>query len=96
MSIDPRLGVTGDLTKAAQLIFDRQEMGESLTSASVLQVGSQPKCVVDDQELKNRIIQRYSFVDKDDDVREHRPVAPKSVSLTLLLYVRYENKKIWL
>ncbi|KAG8312392.1 CUE domain-containing protein 2 [Homalodisca vitripennis] len=68
----------GDLAKAAQLIFDRQEMGESLTSASVLQVGSQQKFVVDDQELKNRIIQRYSFVDKDDDVREHRPVAPKS------------------
>lgn len=39
------------------------------------------KLVVDDQELKNRIIQRYSFVDKDDDVREHRPVAPKSVSV---------------
>lgn len=28
----------GDLAKAAQLIFDRQEMGESLTSVSVLQV----------------------------------------------------------
>lgn len=56
-------------------------MGESLTSASVLQMGTHThKLVVDDQELKNRIIQRYSFVDKDDDVREHRPVAPKSVS----------------
>lgn len=76
----------GDLTKAAQLIFDRQEMGESLTSASVLQMGTHnQKLVVDDQELKNRIIQRYSFVDKDDDVREHRPVAPKSVSCTILM-----------
>ncbi|XP_046683245.1 CUE domain-containing protein 2 [Homalodisca vitripennis] len=81
----------GDLAKAAQLIFDRQEMGESLTSASVLQVGSQQKFVVDDQELKNRIIQRYSFVDKDDDVREHRPVAPKSEPKKL---VRYRDSKI--
>jgi hypothetical protein len=38
------------------------------------------KAVVDDQELKSRIIARYSYVDKDDDVREHRPVGPKSVS----------------
>ena len=39
------------------------------------------KAVVDDQELKSRIIARYSYVDKDDDVREHRPVGPKSVSI---------------
>lgn len=38
------------------------------------------KAVVDDQELKSRIIARYSYVDKDDDIREHRPVGPKSVS----------------
>lgn len=35
---------------------------------------------VNDDELKSRIIARYSYVDKNDDVREHRPVAPKSVS----------------
>ncbi|XP_054280598.1 CUE domain-containing protein 2-like [Macrosteles quadrilineatus] len=82
----------GDLTKAAQLIFDRQEMGESLPTTSVLQVNNQHhKFVVDDQELKNRIIQRYSFVDKDDDVREHRPVAPKSEPKKL---VRYRDSKI--
>jgi hypothetical protein len=39
------------------------------------------KAVVDDQELKSRIIARYSYVDKDDDIREHRPVGPKSVSV---------------
>ncbi|GFG31194.1 hypothetical protein Cfor_07615, partial [Coptotermes formosanus] len=44
------------------------------------------KAVVDDQELKSRIIARYSYVDKDDDVREHRP-EPKKL-------VRYRDNKI--
>ena len=44
------------------------------------------KAVVDDQELKSRIIARYSYVDKDDDIREHRPVGPKSVSIASYCY----------
>lgn len=43
-------------------------------------IAQRQKAVVDDQELKSRIIARYSYVDKDDDIREHRPVGPKSVS----------------
>ncbi|XP_063220004.1 CUE domain-containing protein 2 isoform X2 [Bacillus rossius redtenbacheri] len=70
----------GDVGRAAQLVLHRQEAGQSLKSnASVLQHSlPRQKAVVDDQELKSRIIARYSYVDKDDDVREHRPVGPKS------------------
>ncbi|XP_075218024.1 CUE domain-containing protein 2 [Lycorma delicatula] len=83
----------GDIAKAAQIVLHRQEAGQSLTpSTNILQPGSQhQKSVVDDQELKSRIIARYSFVDKDDDVREHRPVAPKSEPKKL---VRYRDNKI--
>lgn len=37
--------------------------------------------LADDEELKSRIIARYSYVDKDEDSKEHKPVAPKIVSL---------------
>uniref|UniRef100_A0A1B6DBI2 CUE domain-containing protein n=1 Tax=Clastoptera arizonana TaxID=38151 RepID=A0A1B6DBI2_9HEMI len=83
----------GDIARAAQIVLHRQEAGQSLLpSSTILQTGSQhQKSVVDDQELKSRIIARYSFVDKDDDIREHRPVAPKAEPKKL---VRYRDNKI--
>lgn len=83
----------GDVGRAAQLVLHRQEAGQSLMphSGSLNSVGQRQKSVVDDQELKSRIIARYSYVDKDDDVREHRPVGPKSEPKKL---VRYRDNKI--
>ncbi|KAL1117900.1 hypothetical protein AAG570_004213 [Ranatra chinensis] len=80
----------GDVATAAQLVLHRQETGQTL-NPTILQTGGQHKSVIDDQELKSRIIARYSFVDKDEDGREHRPVAPKSEPKKL---VRYRDNKI--
>nr|CAD7261559.1 unnamed protein product [Timema shepardi] len=76
----------GDVARAAQLVLHRQEAGQSLKTNVTRQ-----KAVVNDQELKSRIIARYSYVDKDDDIREHRPVGPKSEPKKL---VRYRDNKI--
>nr|CAD7405284.1 unnamed protein product [Timema poppensis] len=83
----------GDVARAAQLVLHRQEAGQSLkTNVTVLQpMAQRQKAVVNDQELKSRIIARYSYVDKDDDIREHRPVGPKSEPKKL---VRYRDNKI--
>lgn len=83
----------GDMTRAAQLVLHRQEAGQSLTPnmAALNPGGQRQKPVVDDQELKSRIIARYSYVDKDDDTREHRPVGPKAEPKKL---VRYRDNKI--
>ncbi|GLG92904.1 hypothetical protein R5R35_003257 [Gryllus longicercus] len=83
----------GDMARAAQLVLHRQEAGQSLTSnmAALNPGGQRQKPVVDDQELKSRIIARYSYVDKDDDTREHRPVGPKAEPKKL---VRYRDNKI--
>ncbi|XP_024082990.1 CUE domain-containing protein 2 isoform X2 [Cimex lectularius] len=80
-----------DVATAAQLVLHRQEAGQTLNHNSIIQHGGQHKSLVDDQELKSRIIARYSFVDKDDDTREHRPVAPKSEPKKM---VRYRDNKI--
>ena len=32
-----------------------------------------------EEDVKSSILNRYGFVDNDDDAREHRPVAPKWV-----------------
>lgn len=55
------------------------------------QTNGRNKPSVNDEELKARIIDRYSYVDKDDDSREHRPVAPKTEPKKL---VRYLDNKI--
>uniref|UniRef100_A0A0A9YP72 CUE domain-containing protein 2 n=1 Tax=Lygus hesperus TaxID=30085 RepID=A0A0A9YP72_LYGHE len=81
----------GDVATAAQIALHRQEAGQSFNHNSFLQHSGQPKPAVNDQELKSRIIARYSFVDKDEDAREHRPVAPKAEPKKL---VRYRDNKI--
>ncbi|XP_066998956.1 CUE domain-containing protein 2-A [Anabrus simplex] len=83
----------GDVGRAAQLVLHRQEAGQSLTSnmSALNPMNQRQKQVVDDQELKSRIIARYSYVDKDDDAREHRPVGPKVEPKKL---VRYRDNKI--
>ncbi|KAG8237816.1 hypothetical protein J437_LFUL002424 [Ladona fulva] len=70
----------GDLPRAAQLVLHRQEAGQSLTMAtSAVQVGAnRQKVCMDDRQLKERIIARYSYIDHEEDKREHRPVAPKA------------------
>ncbi|XP_029056087.1 CUE domain-containing protein 2-A isoform X1 [Osmia lignaria lignaria] len=83
---------SGDIAKAAQLALHRQEAGQSIVSnLTFLTPNGRNKARVNDEELKSRIIARYSYVDRDDDSREHRPVAPKTEPKKL---VRYLDNKI--
>ncbi|KAG5306584.1 CUED2 protein, partial [Acromyrmex insinuator] len=82
----------GDIAKAAQLALHRQEAGQSIVSnLTFLTPNGRNKARLNDEELKSRIIARYSYVDRDDDCREHRPVAPKTEPKKL---VRYLDNKI--
>lgn len=57
-----------------------------------LTLGLGPRAqVIDDDELKNRIVERYGYVDRAAEVREHRPLAPKAEPRKM---VRYRDNKI--
>ncbi|EDV44160.1 uncharacterized protein Dana_GF16167 [Drosophila ananassae] len=80
----------GDIDSATQILLHRQETNQSLTDKS--STGYIKKnVVVDDNELKNRIIARYSYVDKNATQREYKPVVPKMEPRKL---VRYRDNKI--
>ncbi|CAB3371749.1 Hypothetical predicted protein [Cloeon dipterum] len=81
----------GEVEQAAQLVLHRQEAGESLTASSVQTATGKNKPKVDDQELKERIIARYSYIDQAEASREHRPVAPKQEPKKM---IRYRDNKI--
>nr|XP_033326308.1 CUE domain-containing protein 2-A [Megalopta genalis]XP_033326309.1 CUE domain-containing protein 2-A [Megalopta genalis] len=81
----------GDITEAAQLALHRQEAGQSIASnLTFVTPNGRNRARLNDEELKSRIIARYSYVDRDDDSREHRPVAPKTEPKKLVRYL--ENK----
>ncbi|XP_078050986.1 CUE domain-containing protein 2-A [Augochlora pura] len=81
----------GDVTEAAQLALHRQEAGQSIASnLTFVTPNGRNRARLNDEELKSRIIARYSYVDRDDDSREHRPVAPKTEPKKLVRYL--ENK----
>ncbi|KAL3270591.1 hypothetical protein HHI36_021128 [Cryptolaemus montrouzieri] len=81
---------SGDIERATQILIDRQENGQCLTPNNSLTIHVN-KTTINDAELKNRIIERYSYVDKDAFAKEHRPVAPKVEPKKL---VRYRDNKI--
>lgn len=78
----------GDIDQAIQMILDREEKGQSLT-------GSLTSChknqMIDDNELKNRIISRYSYVDRSTETKEYKPVVPKIEPKKM---IRYRDNKI--
>nr|CAI5863502.1 unnamed protein product [Callosobruchus analis] len=80
----------GDIERATQILIDRQENGQCLSPNNSLTIQVTKK-TIDDLELKNRIIERYSYIDKDAFNKEHRPVAPKVEPKKL---VRYRDNKI--
>ncbi|XP_048004237.1 CUE domain-containing protein 2 [Leguminivora glycinivorella] len=79
----------GDVERAAATLLHRREQGQALSAAALHQASKTPLC--DDSELKNRIIARYSYVDKNSDTKEHKPLAPKMEPKKM---VRYRDNKI--
>ncbi|XP_055377409.1 CUE domain-containing protein 2-A [Condylostylus longicornis] len=80
----------GDIDTATQILLHRQENGQSLNQNNCGLQNPQ-RNVIDDAELKNRIIARYSYVDKNAATKEYKPVAPKVEPKKL---VRYRDNKI--
>ncbi|XP_014371673.1 CUE domain-containing protein 2 [Papilio machaon] len=79
----------GDAERAAATLLHRREQGQALSAAALHAAPRSPLC--DDNELKSRIIARYSYVDKNSDTKEHKPLAPKIEPKKL---VRYRDNKI--
>ncbi|XP_035781867.1 CUE domain-containing protein 2-like [Anopheles albimanus] len=80
----------GDVDRATQILLHRQEAGQSLKGTSHNIHAGKPQPAIDEHELKNRIISKYSYVDKEDN-REYKPVAPKVEPKKL---IRYRDNKI--
>ncbi|XP_076059944.1 CUE domain-containing protein 2-A-like isoform X2 [Oratosquilla oratoria] len=83
----------GDLEEATGLILQRQEQGISIkpSSSSKLGISLKTAPVVDEKKMKESILNRYGFIDNEDDRREHRPVAPKWEGKKM---VRYRDSKV--
>lgn len=79
----------GDIDRAIQMILDREETGQSLTGS--LTANCPKNQVVDENELKNRIISRYSYVDRSTENKEYKPVVPKFEPKKM---IRYRDNKI--
>ncbi|CAL1274527.1 unnamed protein product [Larinioides sclopetarius] len=86
----------GDCEKAVQLILQKEESGLVLnkpliSKSNVPHVLNSKEKLVEDKQLREQILKRYAYIDQDDDVREHKPVAPKTEPKKL---IRYRDNKI--
>ncbi|EFX85181.1 hypothetical protein DAPPUDRAFT_313808 [Daphnia pulex] len=75
--------------EAVQLVLHRQEIGESLSHPEISSLHKTRP--VNDVSLKKKIIEKYSYIDQDDDQREHRPPPVKTQPKKM---VRYLDNKV--
>ena len=78
--------MSGNIESAAQLIMHRQESGQSLQATDYknrMQKGRGDK-EVDDKSIKDRIMNKYGYVDQADDKRYHRPTLKREVHILIL------------
>ena len=75
--------MSGDMERAAQLLLHRPESGQSLQPNDAvkkrLKNGRKSEPKVDDKVMKNRIVNKYGFVDQAEDLRYHRPNLKREV-----------------
>ncbi|XP_077300568.1 CUE domain-containing protein 2 [Arctopsyche grandis] len=81
----------GDVERAAGLVLHRRESGQARAAPPLPPPPPRPHHTLNDTELKSRIINRYSYVDKSADLKEHKPLAPKIEPKKM---VRYRDNKI--
>ncbi|XP_066144192.1 CUE domain-containing protein 2 isoform X2 [Euwallacea fornicatus] len=85
----------GDIERATQILIDRQENGQCLSQNTTLtmQVAKQ---TIDDAELKNRIIERYSYIDKDTLNKLENIVSPPLIlNRNIVLWHPKWNPRNW-
>ncbi|KAK2715123.1 CUE domain-containing protein 2-B-like [Artemia franciscana] len=84
----------GNLENAVQMVLFRQESGETFKEEqfSSTKRSSKSESEPDPEALKKLIINKYSFVDEEDEKREHRPAPIKSEPKKLIRYL--DNKVV--
>jgi len=81
----------GSVEEAVQLVLHRQEIGQSFSSSESPSLFQQKSRPVNETTLKKKIIEKYSYIDQDDDQREHRPPPLKTQPKKM---VRYLDNKV--
>ncbi|GAB1605141.1 CUE domain-containing protein 2-B-like [Argonauta hians] len=81
----------GDMDEATQLILDRHESGETIVSNNDKKYLHFQSEVQDDKKVRDQMLQKYAYIDEEEDKKIYRPAAPKSVPKKL---VRYLDNKV--
>ena len=72
--------MSGNIESAAQLIMHRAECGQSLQpNDHRLKNKAVNGKKVDDKSIKDMIMDKYGYVDQEEDARYHRPTLKKEV-----------------
>lgn len=80
----------GNLEQAALWVLHRQETGESLAQTQKmngLRHRSSIPETMSDHQMKKSIVDKYSYVDTDEDKKLHRPIVPKAEPKKMIRYL---------
>ncbi|KAF2365822.1 Ubiquitin system component Cue [Trinorchestia longiramus] len=70
----------GDVQEAISLMLDAPPLHSRISSIETAVNKATTRKLMDDEAVKASIINKYGFIDNNDDHKEHKPVLPKWVS----------------
>ncbi|BFZ09164.1 hypothetical protein BsWGS_12203 [Bradybaena similaris] len=83
----------GNMDQAAQLIMDRQDTGQAIKSQAKPKAQKKNHKIkktvdykLDDDSIKSCVLERYSFIDTEEDKKTYRPPPPKGEAKKLVRY----------
>ncbi|KAH3724628.1 CUE domain-containing protein 2-B-like [Dreissena polymorpha] len=81
-------GAGGDLEGAVQLVLTRHETGASITQDKKPKV-KRPQTIsqLDDKKAKEMLMERYAFIDVNEDKKQYKPKVPKAEPKKLVRYL---------
>ncbi|KAL4233734.1 CUE domain-containing protein 2 [Mactra antiquata] len=78
----------GDIEQAVQLVLHRQESGETIVEDTRTKE-RKPRGyeVLDEKKSKEKLLERYGFIDVDDDKKQYKPTLPKNEPKKMIRYL---------
>ncbi|XP_022111532.1 CUE domain-containing protein 2-like [Acanthaster planci] len=81
----------GDLEQASQVLLNLQESGKLEDQSSITPVVVQKSCVRNETNLKESVLEKYGYVDTDEDSKNHRPMEPKKEKKKMVRYINSQT-----
>ncbi|XP_038048984.1 CUE domain-containing protein 2-A-like isoform X2 [Patiria miniata] len=81
----------GDLEQASQVLLNLQESGKLEDQSSSISLRIEKSSVRNETHVKESLLEKYGYIDTDEDRKNHRPMEPKKEKKKMVRYINSQK-----